>query len=255
MGVALFARGPGGVRLTPTGEELRPHARATIDAARAARDAIDALGGTVRGAVTVGTLPSVTLVDLPAILVRLRAQHPDVSVRLRSATTGSAGLLQQLRDGDLDIAFLVFTDTPPPDLHARCVATVPLLLVVPVDHPLAVRDSVSLAELEGMSFIDGPRGYGNRTVVDEAFTAAGLDRPIALEVADVGSVAAYIRNGLGVGFLGQFILGDIGESGLATVRIADFDLQWRLYVAALATRAPNAAATALLSLIGDVSVS
>jgi hypothetical protein len=38
------------------------------------------------------------------------APTPDVSVRLRTATSGSAGLLQQLRDGDLDIAFLVFTD-------------------------------------------------------------------------------------------------------------------------------------------------
>jgi hypothetical protein len=68
-----------------------------------------------------------------------------------------------------------------------------------------------------MSFIDGPRGYGNRTVVDDAFTAAGLDRTITLEVADV-------------------------------------DLQWRLHAAALATRPPSAAATALLSLIGNVSV-
>ncbi|MGH3640732.1 MAG: LysR substrate-binding domain-containing protein [Mycobacterium sp.] len=69
------------------------------------------------------------------------------------------------------------------------------------------------------------------------------------------SAAAYIRNGLGIGFLSQFILDAIGETGLATVRIADRDLQWRLYVAALAARTPSAAATALLSLVGDVTVS
>jgi DNA-binding transcriptional LysR family regulator len=255
LGVALFVRGLGGVRLTPAGEEFRPHARATIDAARAGKDAIDALRGKVHGTVSVGTLTSITLVDLPAILLRLRARHPDVSVQLRTATTGSDGLLQQLRSGDLDIAFLVFTDAPPPDLHARCVATVPLVLVVPVDHPLAARDAVSLADLAGMSFIDGPRGYGSRTLVDEAFHAAGLDRTIALEVADVGSAAAYIRNGLGIGFLSQFILDAIDETGLATVRIADRELQWRLYVAALAARTPSAAATALLSLVGNVTVS
>lgn len=254
LGVALFVRGLGGVRLTPAGQELRSHARTTVDAARAAREAIDALVGKVSGTVSVGTLTSITLVDLPAILVKLRAEHPDVTVRLRTATTGSAGLLQQLRDGAIDIAFLVFTGAPPPDLHARCVATVPLVLVVPVDHPLAGRDSVSLAELEGMSFVDGPLGYGNRTITDDAFNAVGLDRTIALEVADVGSAAEYIRNGLGIGFLSQFILDDIGETGLTTLRINDFELQWRLYVAALATRAPSAAATALLSLIGNVSV-
>jgi DNA-binding transcriptional LysR family regulator len=255
FGSALFVRSLGGVRLTPAGEELRPHARATIDAARATKDAMDALHGTVRGTVTVGTLTSITVVDLPAILGKLRTRHPDVSVQLRTATTGSAGLLKQLREGELDIAFLVFTDAPPPDLYARCVATVPLVLVVPVDHPFAARDVVSLGELAGMSFIDGPRGFGNRTIVDEAFTAAGLERTIALEVADVGSAAAYVRHGLGIGFLGQFMLDGINQTGLTTLRIADFDLQWRLYVAALATRAPSAAASALLSLVGDVSVS
>jgi DNA-binding transcriptional LysR family regulator len=119
-----------------------------------------------------------------------------------------------------------------------------------------VTDTISrVAELAGMSFIDGPRGYGDRTLIDEAFNAAGLDRTIALEVADVGSAAAYIRHGLGIGFLHQFIFDDVSETGLATLRIADDDLQWRLYVAALATRVPSAAATALLSLIGGVKVS
>jgi DNA-binding transcriptional LysR family regulator len=76
-----------------------------------------------------------------------------------------------------------------------------------------------------------------------------------LEVDDVGSAAAYVRHGLGIDFPSQFILDDISETGLATLRIADDDLQWRLYVAALATRVRSAAATALLSVIGDVSVS
>lgn len=115
--------------------------------------------------------------------------------------------------------------------------------------------AVSLAELAGMSFVDGPRGYGNRTLIDDAFNAAGLDRTITLEVSDVGWAAAYIRNGLGIGFLSQFILEGISGAGLATLRIADCDLQWRLCVAALATRVPSAAAIALLSLVGDVRVS
>jgi DNA-binding transcriptional LysR family regulator len=255
LGATLFVRNVGGVTLTPAGMELRPHAQATIAAARAARDAVDALGGVVRGAVTVGTMTSITVVDLPAILVDLRAQHPEVSVQLRTATTGSAGLLQQLRDGDLDLAFLVFADAPPPDLDARCVAAVPLLLVVPVDHPLAARDAVSLAELAGMPFVDGPLGYGNRTLIDAAFDDAGVDRSITLEVADVGSAAEYIRSGLGIGFLSQFILDGIDDTGLSTVRITDCDLQWRLYVAAIAGRVPSAAATALLQLVGNVSVS
>jgi DNA-binding transcriptional LysR family regulator len=251
LGAKLFVRGPTGVTLSPAGEALRPHARETLDAACAAKDAVNATLGDVRGTVTVGTLTSISLIDIPTLLADFHARHPEVVVHLRTASAGSAGLFQQLRDGDLDVAFLACSGAPPPDLHARLVASVPLLLVVPADHRLAQRDSVPLADLAGMSFVDGPPGYGNRAVVDNAFAAAGVERTVAVEIADIGTAAAYIRNGLGIGILGQFTLDDISGSGLATVRIADYDLQWRLFVARSATRSPSAAAHALLELIDE----
>jgi DNA-binding transcriptional LysR family regulator len=251
LGADLFVRGPGGVTLTPAGQELRPRARETLDAARAARDAVSATRGSVRGTVTVGTLTRINVIDLPTLLVDLHARHPEVVVHLRAASAGSAGLLRQLRDGDLDVAFLVFTGAVPADLDARLAAAVPLLLVVPTDHPLAQRNSVPLAELAGMSFVDSPLGYGTRTVIDKAFAEAGIERTVAVEVADLGTAATYIRNGLGIGFLSWSILDDIDDSGLATVRISDHELEWRLFVTTSALRPPSAATRALLALIDE----
>ncbi|OBB92568.1 LysR family transcriptional regulator [Mycobacterium sp. 852002-40037_SCH5390672] len=253
LGTELFIRGPAGVALSPAGEALRPHARTTLDAVRAAKDAVGAARGTVRGTVTVGTLTSVSVIDVPTVLAELRARHPEVVVHLRAASAGSAGLADQLRDGDLDVAFLVFTGPPPADLHARLVASVPLRLVVPTDHPLARRTAVSLGELAGMSFVDGPPGYGNRAVVDNAFAAAGVERTVAVEVADIGTAAICIRKGLGIGFLSWSILEGIDSSGLVSVPITGHDLQWRLYVATSATRRPSAATRALLALIEEVA--
>jgi DNA-binding transcriptional LysR family regulator len=252
LGAELFVRGPAGVTLTPAGEALRPRARDTLDAARAAKDAVNATRGSVRGTVTLGTLTSISVIDIPTLLAELHTRHPGVSVHLRAASAGSAGLARQLRDGDLDVALLVFTGPPPADLHARLAAAVPLLLVVPSDHPLAERESVPLAELAGMSFVDSPPGYGTRTVVDNAFAAAGIERTVAVEVADLGTAATYIRNGLGIGFLSWSILDEIDDFGLTTVRVSDYDLEWRLYVTTSALRPLSAATRALLSLIDEV---
>lgn len=253
LGTELFVRGAAGVALSPAGEALRPHARAALDAVRAARDAVGAARGTVRGTVTVGTLTSVSVIDVPTVLAELHARHPDVVVHLRAASAGSAGLAGQLRDGDLDVAFLVFTGPPPADLHTRLVASAPLLLVVPDGHPLARRKAVSLADLAGMSFVDGPPGYGNRAVVDNAFAAAGVERTVAVEVADMATAATCIRKGLGIGFLSWSILAGIDSSGLVSVRITGHDLQWRLYVATSAARQASAATRALLALIEEVA--
>jgi hypothetical protein len=46
----------------------------------------------------------------------------------------------------------------------------------------------------------------------------------------------HIRNGLSIGVLSRFLLDEFGDSGLATVRIADHELRWRLYVAMSAVR-------------------
>jgi DNA-binding transcriptional LysR family regulator len=252
LGAELFVRGPAGVTLTPAGQKLEPHARATIDAARAAKEAVAATRGAIRGTVTLGTLTSINVIDLPTLLAELYARHPGVLVQLRSARAGSAGLAQQLRDGSLDVALVVFPDGPPADLHTRLVAAFQLLLVVPVDYPLAGRGAVSLAELAGMSFVDGPPGYGNRAVVDRAFAAAGVQRTIALEVADIATTATHIRNGLGIGFLSRFILEEIGDSGLATLQISDYDICWRLYAAMSVVRPPGAATRAVFSLIEEM---
>lgn len=252
LGAELFQRGPAGVALTPAARELAPHARAAIDAARAAKEAVAATRGAISGTVKLGTLMSVNNVDLPRLLAELRARHPGVLVQFRFARAGSAGLAQQLRDGTLDVALLVFPDGPPADLESRLVAASELLLVVPATHPLAGRASVPLAELAGMSFVDGVPGYGNRAVVDRAFAAAGVQRTVALEVADIATTATHVRNGIGIGFLSRFILDEIGDDGLATVRIADHDIWWRLYVAMSATRPASAATRAVFSLIEEM---
>ncbi|OBF59355.1 LysR family transcriptional regulator [Mycobacterium sp. 852002-50816_SCH5313054-b] len=252
LGAELFVRGPAGVTLTAAGQELAPHARATLEAARAAKEAVAATAGAVRGTVRLGTLMSINNIDLPTLLADLYARHPGVLVQVRFARAGSAGLAQQLRDGNLDVALVVLPDGPPADLHTRLVAAFELLLVVPVSHPLAGRESVALAELAGMSFVDGPPGYGNRAVVDRAFAAAGVQRAVALEVADIGTTATHIRNGIGIGFLSRFILDEIDDSGLATVRISDQEICWRLYVAMSAARPASAATRAVFSLIEEM---
>jgi DNA-binding transcriptional LysR family regulator len=249
LGSALFVRGPDEVGLTAAGRILLPRAREAVDAARAAKDAVRQLDGVLYGTVTLGTLTSVNLIDQPGLLATLRARHPGITVRLRTAVAGSAGLAQQLRDGQLDVAFLSLPGPTPVGLHTRLLATAPLELYVPSAHPLAGAGRVSMTQLADFPFVDSPPGFGNRTVADQAFAEAGVEREVTLEVADIGTAVHYIRAGLGIGFLARFLVAD--ETGLSTVEVADYELNWHLTVATSATRRPSAAAQALLDLLEE----
>ncbi|MFB9180658.1 LysR family transcriptional regulator [Dactylosporangium sucinum] len=247
LGVQLFERTSQRVVLTDAGTALLPAARATIDAAQAARDAVDEVRGGLRGTLRIGTLTSVGFVDLPGLLGQFHAEHPHVDLRLRTATSGSAGLADALLDGELDVAFLSLSGHPPAGLSTRTLVAEPIVAVLPASHPLTERESVSLADLADEPFVDSPLGYGNRTEVDRGFAAAGLQRRVALEVADIATVPQYVGNGLGVALIPRFAVRPGPE--LALRPVLGTRLSWTFDVATAAARRPSAAVRALLRLV------
>jgi DNA-binding transcriptional LysR family regulator len=129
----------------------------------------------------------------------------------------------------------------------------PIVAVLPQGHRLAARASVSLADLADEPFVDSPPGYGNRTEVDRGFAAAALQRRVALEVADIATVAQYVRNGLGVALLPRFSTGT--AAGLRVLPVTGARLRWTFGVATGSARRPSAAVRALLDLVDTHRVS
>jgi DNA-binding transcriptional LysR family regulator len=86
----------------------------------------------------------------------------------------------------------------------RELTSVPFDLVGPASHPLARLSAVHIGQLTDEPFLDFPRGYGNRAVVDQAFAAANIRHSVGLEVTDVASAADFVRHGLGL--LPRFVI-------------------------------------------------
>lgn len=251
LGARLFDRTRQRVALADAGEALLPKARATLDAAAAARDAVAEVSGGLRGTIDVGTMISVGIVDLPALLGRFHREYPGVTVRLRTMSAGTAGLVDALVDGSLDLAFVSLAGRDPGGLRVRRLAQWPMVLVCRADHPLAASEAVSLPQLGDEPFIDFPVGYGNRAVVDRAFAAAGIERRVRLEVSDLATAAGFVRHGLGVAFLPSFIAPS--SQDLRVLTVSDQRMTWRLGVATSRTRRESAAMAALLAMIDQAS--
>lgn len=248
LGAALFERNSKHVALTAAGEALLPEARATLASAEAARDAVGQVEAGLRGTVRVGTMTSLAILDLPGLFGRFHADHPRVGIQLRAPIGGSVGLAQAVVDGELDLAFVSLPGKAPSGLTVRTLATVPQVAVIPADHPLSRAESVALADLAPEPFIDSPVGFGNRLVADRAYAAAGLDRFVVIEVTDINTTAAYVRNGLGVALMPSFAIHP-EDTGVRVRPISGAGLQWSLEIAYSSTRRIGAALKALLALI------
>ncbi|MGW1054929.1 LysR family transcriptional regulator [Streptomyces sp. NPDC002521] len=163
VGVRLFDRFPGGVRLTAAGRALLRHAVTALDALNAAdrelRGAEDD-----SGRVRLGYFPTAGPVLVAHALATLRRERPRVQVATREGTTPS--LVRALRAGTLDLALLSSRpphrspDTDDPPLHAEPLLEDRLVLAVPADSRFADRVGATAQELANELWIASASGTG-----------------------------------------------------------------------------------------------
>jgi DNA-binding transcriptional LysR family regulator len=244
LGARLFDRSTHKVALSDAGRALLPEARATLAAAAAARDAVDAVSGGVRGTIVLGNLQAqgMRAIDFAGVLAEFRSEHPAVEIQIRQG--GSLEMTTKVREGQLDLAFVALPDQRFPGVELVPLASEPIVLAVAADHPLAARNRVELAALGAETIVDFPAGWGIRMANDRAFAAAGLTRTIAYEVGDTGSVIGFIRHGLAVGLVPASLFEN--PHGIVFVPIRGRAPQYLTAIAAPSNRRPSAATRALL---------
>ncbi len=249
LGVKLFARSSRRVELTSAGAAFLVGARECLAAAdRAVTDAAAATG-VVRGRLAVGVIVTTAAVDVPELLQRYRARHPDVRVLLRSGRSDE--LAAALRSGELDIAFLGMPEGERPS----GVETIVLdhdehVLVVPAGHRLAGVSRVTLREIAEETFVDFAGGTPGRAQSDQAFAAAGLTRDVAYEAGVVELITRLIARGLGIALLPSAFIRPLvaDDPGLALVPVVDGPR--RIEYLAWSRFNPSPATRALLDVLG-----
>ena len=195
LGVRLFARTSRKVEATPAGEAFVEQARLCLRAAERAKVAAAAAHGDIRGALTIGVIPTVTAVDVAAVLGAFRRGYPEVGVHVR--TGGSDEFLRRIAAGELDVGFLGLAEgVTPQGVQTRELSRERLVAVLAEGHRLAGRRRLRLKDLADEPFVDFPEGSSGREQSDLAFDRAGLRREVSFEV-NTADLTGLVRQGLG----------------------------------------------------------
>lgn len=109
IGRTLLRRLPRGVELTAEGEQLLAYARRIV---RLEQEAVSSLvRPALRGTVRIGTPDDYAHCFLPDLLARFNEHEPDIAIEVHCQA--SQILLQELRDGNLDLAVITQTGDEP----------------------------------------------------------------------------------------------------------------------------------------------
>ena len=196
LGATLVDRTTGS--LTDEGEAVVARARRIRHEMDALRSDVDALMHDVSGTVRLGCIGTVGRWLVPRLLDLLWDRHPKVDMVVVDATTTS--LLPQLRSATLDLAVvnLPLTD---PDVASEALFDEARIVVAPMDHPLADRKSVTMAELAEHDLLLEPQGTAFRDELDQQASRNGIVlRPLA-QVDGLRLVASLAFEGFGAAVL------------------------------------------------------
>jgi DNA-binding transcriptional LysR family regulator len=249
LGTTLFSRTTRRVEPTDAGLALLPYARAMLEQADAGRDAVVRATHELSGQLRVGAEQCLGIVDVPSLLERVRRRYPLVDIHFTQA--GSHDLVDQVRDGGLDVAFVATTE------HLSRVTRTelgrwPIVLLCPPEHPLASASRADWADLRDQDFIDFQESWAVRSVNEAACAAHGVGRRVRCTVNDVHTLLDLIHRGLGVALVPQHVASKPQAAGLVAVQLPPSEApQW---VVSAITGSPAAASAPLLLEILDAEL-
>lgn len=204
LGSQLFHRTHRPVTLTDAGRALLPIARRALGSIEEVVRAVAEVEDLRRGHVTVGATPSLGTTLLPWVLARFHENHPDITLTVLERH--SDDLAEQLENGTLDLA-LAILPMRPGSLEHTVLAIEELVVMTPSGHPLAAQDEIRLGQLRDVPLIMFRQGYNLRSATLGACEREGFIPRVALEGAEISSVNAFVRAGIGVALVPGIVAG------------------------------------------------
>jgi len=216
VGLPLFEQLGKKIFLTDAGQEFSRYAFAITAQLDELDQVVDEMKGLKRGRLVIA-VASTANYFVPRLLATFCQRHGDVTVSID--VTNRQQLLKGLAENRPD---LVIMGQPPAEmaLVAERFMENPLVVIAPLDHPLARDREIPLERLRGETFLVREEGSGTRSAMERFFAANNLSLSTAIEMSSNEAIKQGVEAGLGLGLVSLHTL----EMELALKRLVVLDV-------------------------------
>lgn len=233
LGVDIFVRrGKQLSRVTPVGEIILDK----VDRILRELDGIAAAAHDYRtesrGTLSIATTHTQVRYALPAVLPKLRAKYPEVSLHLRQGTTEE--ISEMAAAGVVDFAIA------PEAIEHRDLVMMPCYrwnrcVVVPPGHALAERRRLAVADLEAHPIVTYDAGFRERLPMagggnNEEDEDAQDGLTIALSAVDTDVIKTYVRLGFGIGIIATMAYDPAADVDLVAIDASNLFTPSTVYI-------------------------
>lgn len=208
LGVQLFTRAHGNIKLTAPGEVLLRHTEKISTTVQVAIEETKAAADSIPTVINLGLPPMVGAPLLPQLLHHFTT-NPAVDLRIQEL--GTLEIYEQFQRNELDLGLVVLGGTNPVDdkfKQARVVwqGEIEILLMLPSAHRFIKRDAIPVADLSSEPIILMVKSTRTRDHILKALIDQGVTPWVRHTSSQIDSVRRLVAGGLGVAFVPKTIV-------------------------------------------------
>ncbi len=211
VGFALFERVGGRLKASDEGRRFHAEVRDALGMIERLAEAAENIRAGVAESVTVASHPSASISLMPGVVSELLRARPGARLRMVNRTSEEVRALFEAGVADLAIAELPI-HIPGVELRRH---TMPCVAILPADHPLAARESVTVKDMSGLPFVAMPdtRVIGHR--IRAAFDEGGAAYAPVAESEYFSAICCLVTAGCGVSIVDPLSAATFSANGLA----------------------------------------
>ena len=230
IGEPLYVREGGGIQLTPAGQALIPDIRQLRAKLQDIENLLMRQKSLQAGELRIASTSLIANYLLPQYLQSFQSQNPGINLYIKSGVTYWRDInLSELDvfffEGEMDIPHL------PDSYEIQQWLTGEIIAVMPKTHPLASLSVLSLEDIQPFPVVWREPSSGVRRILEKAFRKKDILPAHFIEVADVESVGAMVKAGLGIGFMTRTVFEQRPDWDLISQPITSSQLIWQSYMA------------------------
>jgi LysR family transcriptional regulator, cys regulon transcriptional activator len=158
------------------------------------------------GTLSIATTHTQARYVLPIPVAKLREAYPKVNVSLHQGSPDQVA--RMVMDETAEIGIATESLSGYPDLVTMPCYEWQHVLVLPLAHPLAKKERITLEDIAAEPLVTYHPSFTGRTRIDSAFAQKKLSPQIVLEAIDSDVIKTYVRLGLGIGIVAEMAVKD-----------------------------------------------
>lgn len=202
IGLVLFETVQGRIVATEQAHALLPVIADLMSGHERVKQRIEDLRTGRKGLIKIATAPSLTAMLVAEAMRRFRAERPFVELKVTATSTRE--VVERVARNEVDVGTCQ-PSSGDAAVSTRLLSTGGVICVLPQEHRLSRKSSVSPIDLEGEELITFPDTEPTGARVSEAFVMQGVRLKRAIEINQSFSACSFVSQGLGIAIVDSFI--------------------------------------------------